>query len=116
MALNRPRYFLQGRKMQRACALTILGCIAFSLLSASAGLGAATGSLAEAEALLTSPALSMTQAARALSLYEGLLSMAGAPRALVLARLGRTCFVLGQLAPASQGRDTTSRGSPTSRP
>jgi tetratricopeptide (TPR) repeat protein len=88
--------------MKLTRALTILGCIAFGLLSATAGLGAATGSLAEADGLLKSPALSMTQAARALSLYQGLLSTAGADRAVVLARLGRTCFVLGQLAPDSQ--------------
>ena len=85
------------------CGWKIIGCIALSLLSASAGLGAATGSLAEADGLLTSPALSMTQAARALSLYEGLLAAAGAPRALVLAHLGHSCFLLGQLAPEPQG-------------
>ena len=73
-----------------------------SLLSATAGLGAATGSLAEADGLLNSPALSMTQATRALSLYEGLLATGGAPRVLVLAHLGRTCFVLGQLVPEAQ--------------
>ena len=84
--------------MKLTCGLTILGCIAFSLLRASAG----AGTLAEADGLLNSPALSMTQAVRALSLYEGLLSTAGAPRALVLAHLGHTCFVLGQLAPDSQ--------------
>jgi tetratricopeptide (TPR) repeat protein len=88
--------------MKLTRALTILGCIAFGLLSATAGLGAGAGPLAEAEGLLNSPALSMTQAARALSLYQGLLSTAGADRAVVLARLGRTCFVLGQLAPDSQ--------------
>jgi tetratricopeptide (TPR) repeat protein len=87
--------------MKRTCCLTILG-MAFSILSATGGLGAATGSLAEADALLNSPALSITQATRALSLYEGLLATAGAPRALVLAHLGHTCFVLGQLVPESQ--------------
>jgi tetratricopeptide (TPR) repeat protein len=44
----------------------------------------------------------MTQAARALSLYQGLLATAGADRAVVLAHLGRTCFVLGQLVPEAQ--------------
>jgi tetratricopeptide (TPR) repeat protein len=88
--------------MPRTCALTLLGCIAFGLLSATAGLGAGAGPLAEADGLLNSPALSMTQANRALSLYQGLLSTAGADRAVVLTRLGRTCFVLGQLAPDSQ--------------
>ena len=89
--------------MRLTCGLKILGCIAFSILSASAGVDAAVGPLAEADGLLNSPALSMTQAARALSLFEGLLSTAGAPRALVLAHLGHTCFVLGQLAPEAQG-------------
>ena len=88
--------------MKLTRALTILGCIVFGLLSPTAGLGAATGTLAEADGLLTSPALSMTQATRALSLYQGLLSTAGADRAVVLAHLGRTCFVLGQLVPEAQ--------------
>ena len=88
--------------MQRTCGLTILGCIAFSLLSATAGLGAATGTLAEADGLLNSPALSRAQAAEALSLYQGLLATAGADRAVVLAHLGRTCFVLGQSVPEAQ--------------
>jgi hypothetical protein len=88
--------------MQRVYALTIIGCIALSLLTLTAGLGAATGSLAEADALLNGPALSMVQAARALSLYQGLLATVGADRALILARLGRTCFLLGQLVPESQ--------------
>jgi tetratricopeptide (TPR) repeat protein len=96
--------------MQRTCALTILGCIALSLLSATAGLGAATGSLAEADGLLNSPALSTGQATRALSLYEGLLSTAGAPRAVVLAHLGRTCFVLGQLVPEAQAMGYYQKG------
>jgi hypothetical protein len=96
--------------MQRTCALTILGCIAFGIVSASAGLAAATGTLAEADALLNSPALSMTQATRALSLYEGLLSTAGAPRALVLAHLGHTGFLLGKLAPERQGMGYYQKG------
>ena len=88
----------------------IIGCIALSLLSATAGLGAAPGTLAEAEALLNSPALSMTQATRALSLYEGLLATGGAPRVLVLAHLGHTCFVLGQLVPETQGMGYYQKG------
>ena len=88
--------------MKLTCGLKILGCIALSLLSATAGLGATAGTLAEADALLSSPTLSLSQAARALSLYEGALSTGGAPRASLLAHLGRTCFVLGQLAPNQQ--------------
>jgi tetratricopeptide (TPR) repeat protein len=90
------------KKMKLTWCLKLLGCIAFSLWSASAGLGAGAGSMAEADALLNSPALTVSQAARALSLYEGLLATAGAPRATVLANLARTCFVLGQLAPKPQ--------------
>jgi len=88
--------------MKLTRALTILGCIVFGILSPTAGLGAPAGILAEADALLNSPALSMAQAAKALSLYQGLLATAGADRAVVLARLGRTCFVLGQLVPEAQ--------------
>ena len=88
--------------MKINCCMQIMGCIALSLLSATAGHGAAEGMLAEANALLSSPNLAMSQAARALSLYEGVLSAGGAPRASVLANLSRTCFVLGQLAPKQQ--------------
>jgi tetratricopeptide (TPR) repeat protein len=88
--------------MNRICGLKLFGCIALSLLSATVGHGAAAGTLAEADGLLNNPALSMTQAARALSLYQGLLATAGADRAVVLAHLGRTCFFLGQLVPEAQ--------------
>ena len=88
--------------MKLASGLKLLGCIALILLGATAGLGAGEGTLAEADALLNSPTLSMSQAARALSLYQGALSTAGAPRAPLLAHLARTCFVLGQLAPKPQ--------------
>jgi tetratricopeptide (TPR) repeat protein len=90
-------------KKKISCCLKILGGIVLSLLGATAGLGAGSGPLAEAEALLTSPTLDTGQAARALSLYQGVLATAGAPRVPLLAHLGHTCFVLGQLAPSQQG-------------
>jgi tetratricopeptide (TPR) repeat protein len=90
------------KKKKFICGLTILGCIALSLLGATAGLGAGSGPLAEANALLTSPTLTMSQAARALSLYQGALATAGAPRVALLAHLAQTCFVLGQMAPSQQ--------------
>jgi tetratricopeptide (TPR) repeat protein len=85
--------------MPRTCWLKILGCIAITLLSAIACRGAGTGSLPEADALLTSPTLDMSQAERALTLYTGLLSSGGAPRPVVLAQLSRTWFVMGDLSP-----------------
>jgi tetratricopeptide (TPR) repeat protein len=85
--------------MKLACCLKILGCLVLILLSATAGLGAPPGPLAEADALLKSPTLDIRQAEKALSLYEGVLSGRTAPRALVLTQLARTCFILGQLAP-----------------
>jgi tetratricopeptide (TPR) repeat protein len=88
--------------MKLTCGLTILGCIALGLLGATAGLGAGAGPLAEADALLNSPSLNMSQAARALSLYQGALATAGAPRVALLAHLAQTCFVLGQMAPSQQ--------------
>ena len=96
--------------MKFTCGLKILGCIAFSLLSATAGFGAAAGTLAEADALLSSPTLDMSQAARALSLYEALLSTGGTPRASVLAHLSQACFVLGQLAPKTQSMGYYGKG------
>ena len=70
----------------------------------------AAGTLAEADALLNSPTLSMSQAARALSLYQGALSTAGAPRASLLAHLSQTCFVLGQMAPKPQSMEYYRQG------
>jgi tetratricopeptide (TPR) repeat protein len=96
--------------MQRVYALAIMGCIALSLLGPTAGLGAATGTLAEADALLNSPTLSMSQATRALSLYQGILATAGADRTSILARLGHACFLLGQLVPESQAMGNYQQG------
>ena len=77
--------------------------------------GAGAGPLAEADALLSSPTLTLSQAARALSLYQGALATGGAPGAL-LANLGRTCFVLGKWPPSRKAWSTTARGSLTPRP
>jgi tetratricopeptide (TPR) repeat protein len=90
--------------MKLTCCLKILGCLALSLLSATAGLGAAPGPaapgpLAEADALLKSPTLNMSQADKALSLYERVLAAGTAPRPLILGQLARTCFIVGQLTP-----------------
>lgn len=71
------------------------------LLSAGAGLGAGEGVAPEAGALMSSPNLNMSQAARALGLYQEALAQGG-PRTALLADLARTCFVLGQLAPEEQ--------------
>jgi tetratricopeptide (TPR) repeat protein len=85
--------------MKLTCCLMILGGLALTLLTVTAGLGAPPGSLAEADALLKSPTLDMSQAEKALALYEGALSAGTAPRPLVLEQLARTCFIMGQLAP-----------------
>jgi hypothetical protein len=85
--------------MKLTCCLKILGCLALTLLSATAGLGASPGPLAQADTLLKSPTLDMSQAEKALTLLEGVFSARTAPRPLVLEQLARTCFILGQLAP-----------------
>jgi tetratricopeptide (TPR) repeat protein len=85
--------------MKLTCCLKILGFLALTLLSATAGLGAPPGPLAEADALLKSPTLDMIQAEKALTLLEGVFYARTAPRPLVLEQLARTCFILGQLAP-----------------
>jgi tetratricopeptide (TPR) repeat protein len=90
------------KNLKRGGWVKILGAIALSLLSATTGLGAGAGMVPEAEALLSSPSLDMSQAARALSLYQGALAAGGAARTPLLANLSRTCFVLGQLAPEEQ--------------
>ena len=65
------------------------------LLSASGGQAAEPDKMARADALMESPALDSQQAQQALALYEELLP--GSP--LLLVRLARTCFVLGDMAP-----------------
>jgi tetratricopeptide (TPR) repeat protein len=92
------------------CGLKILGCIVFSLLSATAPLGSAVGSWPEADGLLASPTLDMSQAARALSLYQGALGTGEAPRAAILARLAQTCFVLGQMGGKTQSLEYYRQG------
>jgi len=96
--------------MKITCCLKILGCIALCLLGAAAGLDAPSGPLAEADALLMSPALDIGQAEKALTLYAGVLSTAAAPRPRVLARLSRTCFILGQLATQKQSMEYYRQG------
>jgi tetratricopeptide (TPR) repeat protein len=91
---------MKKKKFSRG--LMILGCIALILLGATAGQGAGSGPLAEADALLGSPTLDMSQATQALSLYQGALATAAGPRISILAHLSQTCFVLGQMAPSQQ--------------
>lgn len=85
--------------MKRTWYLKILGCLGLILLSAVTGLSAVAEPMAEADALLQSPTLDTAQAEKALNLYTGMLSSGSAPRPLLLARLARTCFILGDMAP-----------------
>jgi tetratricopeptide (TPR) repeat protein len=85
--------------MKTARWLTILGCIALGLLSAAAAFAAGAGPLAEADALLQGPGLDINRAQKVLTLYEGMLAAGREPRPQVLAQLGRTCFLLGDLSP-----------------
>ncbi len=95
--------------MKLTYCLKIWGCLVLGLLSVAASVGAAPGSsvpaltppgaLAEADTLLKSPVLNMSQADKALSLYERVFAANTAPRPLILAQLARTCFIVGQLAP-----------------
>lgn len=64
------------------------------LLSASGSQAAEPNKMAQADALMESPALDYQQAQQALALYEELL-----PEPPLLVRLARTCFVLGDMAP-----------------
>ena len=103
--------------MKLADGLKVLGCIALSLLSATAGFGAAAGPLAEADALLASPTLSMSQADRALSLYEGLLSTAaGAPGRQSCRAWPIPASFWANSPPSRKVWGTTKRGSLTPRP
>jgi tetratricopeptide (TPR) repeat protein len=79
--------------------LKILGCLGLIILSVTAGLSAAPDPMAEADALLQSPTLNAAQAERALNLYTGLLSCRSVPSTLILAKLARTCFIVGDITP-----------------
>jgi tetratricopeptide (TPR) repeat protein len=106
--------------MKLTSCLKILGCLALGLLGAAASLSAAPGSsvpvpaapraLAEADALLKSPTLNMSQADKALSLYEGVFASGAAPRPLILGQLARTCFIEGQLAPTKYSKGFYQKG------
>lgn len=98
--------------MKRICCLKILGCLVLTLLSLTLGLGAAPPNpeMAAADALLQSAPLAPSQAEKALNLYEKMLASASAPRAGVLARLARTCFILGDLAPKKRREDYYRKG------
>ncbi len=73
--------------------LSLLAAVAL-LLAASGGQAAQPDKMAQADALMKSPALDYQQAQQALADYEGLLP--GSPSLWV--RLARTCFVLGDTA------------------
>jgi tetratricopeptide (TPR) repeat protein len=69
-----------------------------ALLGAATAAAAQTSPLAVADGLLNSPTLDVPQARLALALYEEVLPAAGSARVSLLTRLGRVCFILGDLA------------------
>jgi len=78
--------------------LKIAAIIALLLPAAPYAPAAEPEKLAQADALLASPALDYQKAQQALALYEQLPS--GSPQLLI--QLARTCFILGDLAPENQ--------------
>jgi tetratricopeptide (TPR) repeat protein len=76
------------------------------LLSVHSGWAAEPEQMAQADALMSSPSLDYAKAQQALQLYEGALQ--GSPA--LLSRLARTCFVLGDLAPAKEQRAFYEKG------
>jgi tetratricopeptide (TPR) repeat protein len=98
--------------MERICCLKIIGCLTLTLLMTTAGLNAGTpdAGMAAADALLQGPTLDQSQAEKALNLYERMLSSASASRALVLEKLARACFILGDVAPKKHGEGYYRKG------
>lgn len=85
------------------------------LLLVISGLGSPAGGvdnvrLSEADKLLQSPQLDLSQARRALDSYESALTAAGSERLPVLIRLARVCFILGDLADKGQRRGYYEKG------
>jgi len=88
----------------------ILGAINLFLLLGTLALAKDTGPRAEADGLMTSPTLEVSQARRALALYEESLPTAGSGRPLLLARLARVCFILGDITKDSQRQGFYEKG------
>jgi tetratricopeptide (TPR) repeat protein len=82
--------------------LKVMTLAAVLLWAASALAAPAAGPAAQADQLLASPTLDFSQASQALALYEKAAAATPAPDPALLARLSRTCFILGQLAPQGQ--------------
>jgi tetratricopeptide (TPR) repeat protein len=78
----------------------LIAALLFLLLAP--GLRAAPDPVAEADGLLSSPTLDLRQALRALDLYDTVLARHYPPRAPLLIRLTRACFVIGELTLPSQ--------------
>ncbi|MGQ9920663.1 MAG: TRAP transporter TatT component family protein [Desulfobacca sp.] len=87
-----PRFF-----WRRSFLLSVL-----LIFLAGAALAAAT--LEQADRLLLDPQVDRDKALQALSMYESLLPAAGTERLLVLARLARAAFFLGDLTDGGQRR------------
>lgn len=74
------------------------------LVVSLAGAALAAATLEQADRLLVDPQVTKDKALQALSIYESLLPAAGPERLLVLARLARAAFFLGDLADGGQRR------------
>jgi tetratricopeptide (TPR) repeat protein len=99
-----------GSTMYRTRCLKIL---AFMLVALGLGAGGLSGQgvhLKEADSLMQSPKLDFHQARRALDLYEAILPLNSDERGPLLTRLARGCFILGDLAGASQRRKYYDKG------
>jgi len=83
-----------------AVILLLFGSVSLSLAAA------ASPNLDQADALLASPTLNYPKAQQAMALYEGLPQ----DSPLLLARLSRTCFILGDLSPAEERRRHYEKG------
>ncbi len=95
--------------MKRIGWLIFLGYLAISLLAAAAQC-AEPPELSKADALLQCPTLERPQAEEALRLYEGLLSSREVDRPSLLAKLARTSFIRGDLAPRKQAEPFYRKG------
>lgn len=79
-------------------------------LGPAPGPAAAANPLKEADELLNSPALDLPHALYALDLYTEVLNQARPPRMPILARLARTCFIIGELTVPSQRQKYYEKG------
>lgn len=92
----------------RICKTLLAGLLVWLLLWPAGGLRAA--GLAEADRLLAAPDLDLAKLQQAYQIYVSLLPAAGPERQILLTRLARTAYLLGEESPTAERQSYYERG------